>query len=325
MKLPRRRFLQLTARAAAFAVVPPIAHAQAYPIRPVRIVVGFAPGGVNDIGARLIGQWLSERLGQQFVIENRPGAGSNVATETVVNAPPDGYTLLLANSSNAINASLYEKLNFVFLRDITPAAAILKNALVLMVNPSVPATTVPEFIAYAKANGNRINMGTAGNGSINHLSGELFNMMAGLKIVQVHYRGAGPAMSDLLGGQIQVVFAGIPGAIDYINAGKLRALAVTTAERSDALPDVPPLNEFISGYESSNWIGLGAPKGTPQEVIDKINVEVNKGLVAPKLLARFVDLGGIALNGSPTDFGKLIAADTEKWSKAVRFSGARPE
>jgi tripartite-type tricarboxylate transporter receptor subunit TctC len=243
----------------------------------------------------------------------------------VVNAPPDGYTLLLANSANVINTSLYEKLNFVFSRDIAPVAAILRNALVLLVRPSIPAKTVPEFVAYAKANGNRINMGTAGNGSINHLSGELFNMMAGLKIVQVHYRGAGPAMSDLLGGQIQVVFAGILGAIDYIKAGRLRALAVTTAERSEALPDVPSLNEFIAGYETSNWIGLGAPKNTPQDVIDKINLEVNKGLVDPKLLARFVDLGGIAVKGTPTDFGRLIAADTDKWSKAVRFSGARPE
>jgi tripartite-type tricarboxylate transporter receptor subunit TctC len=318
MKLPRRRFLHLAAAAAALPAVSRIATAQTYPARPVRIIVGFAPGGGLDIIARLIGQWLSERLGQQFVIENRPGAGSNIGTEVVVRAPADGYTLLFAASPAAINATLYDKLNFNFIRDIAPVAGIMLVPNVMVVNPSFPAKTIPEFIAYAKANPGKINMASGGVGGVSHVSGELFNMMAGVNMIHVPYRGVAPALTDLLGGQVQVTFATMPSSIEYIRAGKLRALAVTTATRSEALPDIPTVSDFVPGYEASNWYGVGAPKGTPAEVIDKLNRETNEILADPKAKARLADLGGTTLVGSPADFGKLIAEETEKWGNVIR-------
>jgi len=272
-----------------------------------------------------MGQWLSERLGQQFVIENRPGAGSNIGTEAVVRAPPDGHTLLLAASANAINATLYDKLNFNFIRDIAPVAAINREPLIMLVNPSFPAKTVPEFIAYARANPGKINMASAGNGTPAHVSGELFKMMTGVDMVHVPYRGAGPALTDLLGGQVQAMFPGMSSSIEHVRAGKLRALAVTTASGSDALPDIPTVSDFIPGYEASTWSGIGAPKGTPAEIIDKLNKEINAGLVDPKVKARLANMGSTALPGSPADFGKLIAEETEKWAKVVKFSGAKPD
>src|SRR5258707_8457454 len=286
MKFPRRTFLHLAAGAAALPAVSRIATAQAYPSRPVRWIVGFAPGGGNDIVARLMGQWLSERLGQPFVIENRPGAGSNIATEVVVNAPPDGYTLLLAGIPNAFNASLFGKLNFNFIRDIAPVAGIIRMPLVMVVNPSVPANTVPEFIAYAKANPGKVNMASAGAGGGTHLAGELFKMMAGVNLVHVPYRGNGPALVALLGGQAEVLFPSLPSSIEYIRTGKLRGLAVTSAMRSEAIPDLPTVGEFVPGYEISTWYGVGAPKGTPAEVIDKLNREINEILADPKAKAR---------------------------------------
>jgi tripartite-type tricarboxylate transporter receptor subunit TctC len=309
MKLPRRQFLHLAAGAAALPAVSRIARAQAYPERPVRIVVGFAPGGANDILARLIGQWLSERLGQPFVIENRPGGGSNIATEAVVRAAPDGYTLLLVGPPQAINATLYEKLNFNFLRDIAPVAGIIRAPNVMEVNPSVPAKTVSEFIAYAKANPGRVNMASAGNGTGPHMAGELFKMMAGVNVVHVPYRGSGPALTDLLGGQVQVMFDALPPSMEHIRTGKLRALAVTTAARSPALPDVPTVSEFVPGYEASASFGVGAPRNTPADIVDKLNKEINVALADPKMIARLADLGGTALPGSPADFTKLIAAE----------------
>jgi len=291
MKLSRRQFLHVAAGAVALPVTSRAARAQTYPSRPVRWVVGFAPGGGNDIVARLMGQWLSERTGQQFVIENRPGAGTNIATEAVVNAPADGYTLLMVAPTAAINATLYEKLNFNFIRDIAPIAGIIRLPDVMTVNPSVPAKTVPEFIAYAKANPGKINMASPGVGTSVHLSGELFKMMASVNMVHVPYRGASPALTDLLGGQVQVMFGTMPSVIEHIKDGKLRALAVTTATRSEALPDLPTVGEFVPGYEARSWYGVGAPKGTPAEVIDKLNKEINAGLVDPKLKARFTDLG----------------------------------
>jgi tripartite-type tricarboxylate transporter receptor subunit TctC len=326
MKFPHRRyFLQLAAGAAALPALSRLAWAQTYPSRPVRIVVGFPPGGPTDIAARLIGQSLSERLGQQFVIENRPGAGSNIGTEAVVRAPPDGYTLFLAYSANAINATLYDKLNFNFIRDIAPVAAINREPLVMLVNPSFPAKTVPEFIAYAKANPGKINFASGGNGTPPHVSGELFKMMTGVNLVHVPYRGGGPALTDLLGGQVQVMFVAISASIEYVRAGNLRPLAVTTASRSDALPDIPTVGDFIPGYEASTWGGIGAPKSTPAEIIDKLNKEINAGLVDPKLKARLANMGSTALPGSPADFGKLIAEETEKWAKVVKLSGAKPD
>jgi tripartite-type tricarboxylate transporter receptor subunit TctC len=324
MKLPRRNFLHLAAGAAALSAVSRIAWAQAYPTRPVRIVVGFAPGGAFEIVARLIGQWLSERLGQPFVIENRPGGGSNIATEAVVRAPPDGYTLLMVSSANAINATLYDKLNFNFIRDIAPVAGVLRGPYVLVVNPSVPTKSVPEFIAYAKANPGKINMASSGNGTAPHLAGELFKMMTGVTLVHVPYRGAGPALADLLGGQVQVMLGSI-ASIEYVRTGKLRALAVTTATRSEALPDLPTVGEFVPGYEASGLYGVGAPRNTPVAVIDKLNKEVNAGLADPKLRARLADLGGAVLALSPTDFEKLIADETEKWGKVVKFTGIKAE
>jgi tripartite-type tricarboxylate transporter receptor subunit TctC len=325
MKLPRRTFLHLAVGAAALPVVSRVAWAQTYPSRPVRWIVGFPPGGGNDIFARLIGQWLSERLGQPFVIENRPGAGSNIATEAVVRAPPDGYTLLLANAANAINASLYNKLNFNFIRDIAPVAGIVRVSVVMVVHPSVPAKTFPEFIAYAKANPGKLNMASNGNGSIPHLAGELFKVMTGVNMLHVPYRGTAPSLTALLGGQVQVMFASVPGSVQYVRAGKLRALAVTTATRPDELPDIPTVGEFVPGYEVSQWYGVGAPKGTPAEIIDKLNKEINGGLADPKMKARLAELGGIVLEGSPADFGKLIAADTEKWGKVIQAANIKVE
>ena len=323
LELPRRRFLHLAAGAAALPFGPHVAKAQAYPSRPVRIVVGFPPGGPTDTAARLIGQSLSERLGQQFVIENRPGAGSNLGTEGVVRAPPDGHTLLLAASANAINATLYDKLNFNFIRDIAPVAAINREPLVMLVNPSFPAKTVPEFIAYARANPGKINMASAGNGTPAHVSGELFKMMTGVDMVHVPYRGAGPALTDLLGGQVQAMFPGMSSSIEHVRAGRLRALAVTTASRSDALPDIPTVGDFIPGYEASTWSGIGAPKGTPAEIIDKLNKEINAGLVDPKVKARLANMGSTALPGSPADFGKLVTDETEKWARVIRSAGIK--
>ena len=325
MKLPRRNSLHLVAGAAALPAVSRVARAQAYPSRPVRIIVPFATAGAFDIMARLIGQWLSERLGQPFVIENRPGAGTNIGTETVVKAPPDGYTLLLAGTPNAINATLYEKLNFNFIRDIASVAGISRAPLVMAVHPSVPAKTVPEFIAYAKANPGKISMASAGIGAPSHVSGELFKMMAGVNLVHVPYRGAGPALVDLLAGQVQVGFPSMPSSIEYVRAGKLRALAVTSATRSDALRDIPTVGEFLPGYEASASYGIGAPKGTPVEIIDMLNKEINAALGDPKMKARLADLGGTPLLGSADDFGKLIAEETEKWGKVVKFAGVKAE
>jgi tripartite-type tricarboxylate transporter receptor subunit TctC len=325
MKLPRRNFLHLAAGAAALPAVSRFARAQAYPSRAVRLIVPIAPGGAGDITARLIGQWLSERLGQQFVIDNRPGGGTNIGTEAVVRAPADGYTLLLVGGYNAIIATLYDRLNFDFLRDIAPVAGITRVPNVMVVHPSVPATTVPQFIAYAKANPGKITMASGGIGSTGHISGELFKMMAGIDMVHVPYRGGGPALNDLLGGQVQVYFATTVSSIGYIRAGRLRALAVTTATRSDALPDIPTVAEFVPGYESSFWLGVGAPKATPAEIVEKLNKEVNAALDDPKMKARLADLGGTPLPGSPADFGKLIADETEKWARVIRAANMKPE
>ena len=325
MKLPRRTFLHLAAGAAALPAVPRIALAETYPTRPVHLIVGFAAGGPNDISARLMGQWLSERFGQSFVIENRPGAGGNVATELVVHAPADGYTLLLVPAPAAINATLYANLNFNFIRDIAPVAGILRVPEVMVVNPSVPANTVPEFIAYAKANPGKINMASAGNGSVPHVAGEMFKVMAGVDLVKVGYRGGGPALIDLMGGQVQVMFEPTLSTIAYIRAGKLRALAVTSATRSPALPDIPTLGEFVPGYEATAWFGIGAPKGTPIQIIDKLNSEVNAGRADPKIKERLADLGGIPMPMTPAEFAKLIANETEKWGKVVRAANIKPE
>jgi tripartite-type tricarboxylate transporter receptor subunit TctC len=325
MKLSRREFLHLTAGAAALPAVSRIAWAQAYPTRPVRIVAATAPGGAPDILARLIGPWLSGRLGQQFVVENRPGGGTNIGTEAVVRAAPDGYTLLMATTTNTINATLYDRLNFDFLRDIAPVAGIIRLPLVMVVNPSVPAKTVPEFTAYAKANPGKINLGSPGIGTPGHVAGELFKMMAGVDLVHVPYRGGGPVMTDLLGGQVQVLFGSTSLTIEQIRAGKLRPLAVTTATRWEGLPDIPTVNDFVSGYEASAVSGLGAPRNTPAEIIDTLNKEINAALADPKMKARLADLGGTVLPGSPADFGKLIADEIEKWGKVIKFAGIRPQ
>jgi tripartite-type tricarboxylate transporter receptor subunit TctC len=325
MKLPRRKFLHLAAGAAALPVVSPVARAQAYPSRPVRVIVPFAPAGDTDLVARLIGHWLSERLGQPFIIENRPGAGTNIGTEAVVRAPADGYTLLLASPPAAINATLYDKLSFVFLRDMAPVAAVIRAPFVMEVTPSVPAKTVPEFIAYAKANLGKISMASAGIGSGPHLAGELFKMMAGVNIIHVPYRGQGPALTDLLTGHVQLYFAGIPSSIQYLRSGKLLALAVTTATRSDVLPDIPTLSEFLPGYEASFWGGFCAPKGTPAEIVDRLDKEVNAALADPMIKARIADLGATSLPGSPADFGKLIAEETEKWGEVIHTAHIKPD
>jgi tripartite-type tricarboxylate transporter receptor subunit TctC len=325
MTLRRREFLGLAAGAAALPFAPHVARAQAYPTRPVRLVVGFAPGGSNDIVARLIGQRLSERLNQPFVIENRPGAGTNIATEAVVRAPADGYTLLLAGTSQVISASLYEKVNFNFIRDVAPVAGIDREPFVMLVHPSVPAKTVPELIAYAKANTGKLTMASAGNGTGTHVSGELFKMMTGVNMVHVPYRGTAPALTDLIGGQVQVTFCPMPASIEYIRAGKLRALAVTTSIRSAALPDIPTVSDFVPGYEASAFYGIGAPGNAPVEIINRLNREINEALADPKMKARFADLGGTALPGSPAEFGKLVADETEKWSKVIKFAGMKPD
>jgi len=325
MKLPRRRFLHLAAGAAALPAVSRVAWAQTYPSRPVRMIVPVAPAGTTDIVARLIGPWLSERLGQQFVIDNRPGGASNIGIEAVVRASPDGYTLLMIDVSPAINATLFDKLNFNFIRDIAPIASIARVANVMVVNPSFPAKTVPEFIAYAKANPRKISVASAGIGTPNHLSGELFKALTGVEMAHVPYRGGGPAITDLLGGQVDVTFAVVTTAIEYIRTGKLRALAVTSATRQAALPDVPTMADFVPGYEAIGWFGLFAPKSTPVEIIDKLNKEVNVALADPKMKARLADLGGDTLASSPADFGRLVAADTEKWAKVIRTAGIKAE
>jgi tripartite-type tricarboxylate transporter receptor subunit TctC len=325
MKLARRNFLQLAAGAAALPAVSRIARAQSYPTRPVRIMVGFAAGGATDIVARIMGQWLSERLGQQFVVENRPGAGTNIATEAVVNAAPDGHTLLMVSPTNAVNATLYDRLSYNFIRDIAPVAGVTRVANVMVVNPSFPAKTVPEFIAYAKANPGRINMASGGTGSSNQMSGELFKMLAGVDLVHVPYRGAGPALPDLISGQVQVMFVAITSSIEYIKAGRLRALGVTTTTRSEALPDLPTIADFVPGYEDSNWWGFGTPKATPAPIVDKLNQETNAALADSRIKARLAELGGMVLAGSPADFSKLIAAETEKWAKVIKFAGIKPD
>jgi len=325
MKTSRRQFLRLSVSAAALPAVPRSGWAQAYPTRPVRVIIGFPPGGSADISARLMAQWLSERLGQTFVVDSRPGASTNIATEAVVHAPPDGYILLLIAPNNAINASLYEKLNHNFLRDIAPVAGINRFPNVMEVNPSVPVKTVPEFISYAKANPGKLNMASAGNGTTIHVSGELFKMMAGVDMVHVPYRGGAPALTDLMGGQVQVMFDNIPSSIEYVRAGKLRALAVTGAARSELLPDIPTVAEFVPGYEASAWYGIGAPKNTPREIVDKLNTTMNAILGDPAAKARMAALGATVLTGSAADFGKFIADETAKWAKVVKFSGAKPD
>jgi tripartite-type tricarboxylate transporter receptor subunit TctC len=325
MKLPRREFLHLSATAIALPAAVRLAWAETYPARPVHIIVGFAAGGPNDISARLIAQWLSERLGQQFVVENRPGAGGNVATELVVRAPADGYTLLLVPAPAAINATLYDNLNFNFIRDIAPVAGILRVPEVMVVNPVVPANTVPEFIAYAKANPGKINMASSGNGTVPHVAGELFKFMTGVDLVRVGYRGGGPALVDLMGGQVQVMFEPTLSTIGYIRAGKLRALAVTSATRSAALPDVPTVSEFVPGYEATAWFGIGAPSNTPADIIAKLNGEINAGLVDAKIKERLADMGGEPMPMSTADFAKFIVDETEKWGKVVRAAGIKAE
>jgi tripartite-type tricarboxylate transporter receptor subunit TctC len=325
MKLLRRTLLTSATAALAAAALPRLASAQDYPSRPVRIIAGFAAGGGVDVTARLIGQWLAERLGQSFVIENRTGAGGNVGTEAVVNAAPDGHTLLLATVPNAVNASLYEKLNFNFIRDTAPVAGIIRVPMVMLLNPSVPANTVAEFITYARANPDKVNMASAGNGSAPHMAGELFKMMAGVNLVHVPYRGQGPALSDLLGGQVQVLFAATPGTSDYIATGKLRALAVTSAARAKMLPELPTIADFVPGYEASQWYGISAPKNTPADIVGKLNREINAAIIDPAMKARFAAIGGEPLPGSPGEFGRLIAEETEKWGKVVRAAGIKPE
>jgi tripartite-type tricarboxylate transporter receptor subunit TctC len=325
MKLPRRRFLHLAAGAVALPAVSRIAMAQAYPSRPVRLVVSFPAGGVNDILARLMGQWMSERLGQPFIIENRPGAGTNIGTEAVVRAAADGYTLLLVSPANAINATLYDKLSFNFMRDIAPVASIVSIPLVLEVNPSFQVTSVSELIAYAKANPGKLNMASGGNGSAGHVTGELFKMMAGVDMLHVPYRGSGPALTDLIAGQVQVTVDPLPSSVEFIRTGKLRALAVTTATRSDALPGIPTVGDTVPGYEASAWYGFGTPKGTPVEIIERLNREINAVLAEPRNKARLAELGATVIPGSPADFSRLMADETEKWAKVVKFSGAKPD
>jgi tripartite-type tricarboxylate transporter receptor subunit TctC len=325
MKLPRRKFLHLATGAAALPAISPIARAQAYPTRPVRLIVPFGPAGATDITARLIGQWLSERLGQQFVIENRPGAGGNMGTEAVVRAAPDGYTILFVTTANAVSATLFDKLNFNFIRDIAPVAPIVRFPYIMVVNPSVPAKTLPEFIAYAKANPGKINMASPGIGSTPHINGELFKVMTGTNMVHVPYRSAAAVMTDLLSGQVQLYFGTTASSLEYVRTGKLRALAVTIERRLDALPEIPTVGDFVPGYEASNWSGIGAPRNTPVEVIEKLNKEINAGLADPKMKARLADLEGTPLLGSPADFGKLIAEETEKWGKVVKFAGVKAD
>jgi len=323
MNIQRRRFICMAGAAAALAALPYVAAAETYPSRPVRIIVGYAAGGGVDISARLIGQWLSERLGQQFIVENRPGAATNIATEAVVRSPADGYTLLLINAANAINASVYEKLNFEFTRDITAVAGIMRVAFVMVVNPSLPVTTVPALITYAKANPRKLSVGSGGAGGPDQASSEYFKMETGLDMLDVPYRGLSPALADLLGGQVQLVFSTVPAAIEYIKAGKLRPLAVTTATRSEALPEVPTLSDFLPGFESSQWYGVGAPSGTPADVVMKLNKQINAGLADPQLKARITELGGEPMSMTPDGFRKHIADQTAKWAKVIKFAGIK--
>jgi tripartite-type tricarboxylate transporter receptor subunit TctC len=325
MKMTRRRLLQLAGLAATLPAVPRAAFALDYPTRPVRIIAGFAAGGGVDITARLIGQWFTDRLGQSFITENRPGAGGNIGTEAVVNAAADGYTLLLATVPNAVNAALYPKLNFNFIRDIAPVGGIIRVPMIIMVHPSLPVSTVPELIAYAKDNPGKITMASAGNGSAPHMAGELFKMMAGVDMLHVPYRGQGPAMTDLLSGQVQLLFATAPGTIDYVRTGKLRALAVTSATRAEVAPELPPIANFVPGYETSQWYGLCAPKAVPEAVVTTLNKEINAAISDPALKKRLEALGGEPLPGTPADFGKLIAEETEKWAKVVAAAGLKPE
>jgi len=325
MKIPRRRFLHLAAGAAALPAVARIAMAQTYPSRPVRLIVPGAAGGAADIQARLIAQWLSERLGQPFIVENRPGAGNNIGTGAAVRSPADGYTLLLVGAPNAISATLYQRLNFNFIRDIAPVASMARTPFVMEVNPSFPAHPVPEFISYAKANPGKINYGSAGTGTVQHVTGELFKMMAGVNIVHVPYRSQPQALTDLIGGQVQFMFDNLTESVGYIRAGKLRALAVTAATRWEGLPDLPTVNDFVPGFETGGWVGIGAPAGTPPEVIDRLNREISTALTDPKMRARFADLGGTVRALSPAEFGKFIAAETEKWGKVIRAANIRAE
>ena len=325
MTVARRNFLHLAAGAALAPALSQPAWAQDYPTRPVRLIVGFAPGQAIDITTRMIGQWLSERLGQQFIVENRPGAGGNIGTEAVVRAPPDGYMLLAVGSNNMINATLYEKLNFNFIRDIAPVASVARVPQVMEVTPSFPAKTVPEFIVYAKANPGKVSFASAGNGSVAHVTGELFKMMTGVNMLHVPYRGAAPALTDLIGGQVDVMFDNMPSSIEHIRAGRLRPLAVSTTSRLDSLPDIPTVGDFVPGFETSAWGGIGAPRDTPAEIINKLNREINAGLVDPKMNARLADLGGLVLPLSPAEYGRRIAEETEKWGKAIKFSGAKAD
>ena len=323
MKYPRRTFLHLAAGAAALPVVSRLAHAQIYPTHPVRIIVGFPAGSTTDITARLIGQWLSQQLGQQFVIENRPGVAGNIGTQAVVKAPPDGYTLLEVALANAINVTLYPNLGFDFVRDIAPVASLIRVPLVLVVNPSFPAKTVPEFIAYARSNPGKITMASQGNGSVHHVTGELFKFMARVDMLHVPYRGN--PIPDLIGGQVQVIFSPMPAAIEYVRAGRLRALAVTTAMRQESLMDVPTVADFVPGFEASAWNGIGAPKNTPLPIINKLNSEINAAIADPKMMAAFFDQGSSVFSSSPSDFGKFIAAETEKWARVIKFANIKPE
>jgi tripartite-type tricarboxylate transporter receptor subunit TctC len=325
MKLPRRNFLRLAGGALVAPTFARRGAADDYPTRPVRIVSGFTPGGGVDIAARLIAQWLGERLGQSFIVENRPGAGGNIGTETVVNAAPDGYTLLLATVPNAVNASLYARLNFDFIRDIAPVGGIIRVPMVVLPNPSVPARTIPEFIAYAKTNPGKINMASAGIGTAPQMAGELFKIMAGVDMVHVPYRGQAPALADLLGGQVQVMFATVPGTTDFIATGKLRALAVTTASRAEMLPELPPIGDFVPGYETSQWYGIGAPAKTPAAIVGQLNRAINAAFTDPAMKVKFANIGGEPLPGSVAEFGRLVSEDTEKWAKVVRAAGLTPE
>ena len=325
MTVARRNFLHLAAGAALAPALSRPAWAQDYPARPVRLIVGFAAGQAIDITTRMIGQWLSERLGQQFIVENRPGAGGNIGTEAVVRAPPDGYMLLAVGSNNMINATLYEKLNFNFIRDIAPVASVARVPQVMEVTPSFPAKTVPEFIVYAKANPGKVSFASAGNGSVAHVTGELFKMMTGVNMLHVPYRGAAPALTDLIGGQVDVMFDNMPSSIEHIRAGRLRPLAVSTTSRLDSLPDIPTVGDFVPGFETSAWGGIGAPRDTPAEIINKLNREINAGLVDPKMNARLADLGGLVLPLSPAEYGRRIAEETEKWGKVIKFSGAKAD
>ena len=323
MRFHRRHFLRLAGAAIAMPAVARGALAQAYPSRSIRLILGYPPGGSADITARLTAQWLGDRLGQQVIVESRAGGGTNIATEAVINAPPDGYTLLLVAPANAINATLYEKMNHVFLRDIVPVAGLIRFPNVVVVNPDVPVKTIPELIAYAKANPGKLNMASSGNGSTIHVSGELFKMLTGVNMIHVPYRGGALALTDMIGGQVQVMFDNIPTAMEHVRSGKLRGLAVTGAGRSETLPDLPTVADFVPGYEATSWYGLGAPKGTPAEIVEKLNREVNAILADAKTKARFAELGASLLPGSAADFGKLVADETEKWGKVVKFSGAK--